>query len=339
MMADQTNNTTNTRSGRLNETVPLQPGDSLHIKSSGPITIRGADGPDVLIKGIGDMRWSRMEQQVSVRIDGPIKALVPRNITLRLSLDGPITVEGITAGDIDVISADGPLTIDGGASLRIHDADGPLNIANISGAVRVNEADGPINLKDIGGDITIEQADGPVTIKRCPGNVDVTNDGSVFLQLDDSVASTVRLRTDGSAYLKMPAATAVSGVIAGDDRILVELDQQRIETEDDTVTLSPPEGMLPTISVDIKVDGDVYIGPNPPAVSANTGFHVSGLGWLGSLFGRKRGTRRDKSVTTPPPSRQAGADDTLAEREMILRMVAEGKITAQEAAQLLEALE
>jgi polyhydroxyalkanoate synthesis regulator phasin len=32
-------------------------------------------------------------------------------------------------------------------------------------------------------------------------------------------------------------------------------------------------------------------------------------------------------------------DDTLAEREMILRMVAEGKITAEEGHQLLEALE
>ncbi len=136
-MTANSNNAKHTRSGRLNEPVPLNPGDILHIRCSGPITIRGADGPDALIKGVGDMRWSREGQQVSVRFSGPIKALVPRNIRLQLDLDGPVTIKEVTGGDIDVISANGPVTIDGGASLRVRDGDGPLNISNIDGQVTV----------------------------------------------------------------------------------------------------------------------------------------------------------------------------------------------------------
>ncbi len=199
--------------------------------------------------------------------------------------------------------------------------------------------DGPLTFTGVSGDITVEEADGPVTLKQCLGAVDVTTDGPVFLQLDGQSAQTVRLRVDGSAFIKVPASTTVAGVIVGDGRITVDLDQQHIETADDTVTLSLPEGTLPLLSVDIKADDDVYIGPNPPSVAANTGFHVNGLGWLGSIFGRKRGAARTRTVKTPAASEPADAGDRSAEREMILRMVAEGKITAEEASQLLEALE
>jgi len=83
----------------------------------------------------------------------------------------------------------------------------------------------------------------------------------------------------------------------------------------------------------------VYIGPNPPAAEVNSGFHFLGLA---GLFGRRRGRKSatvTRTVVTPPPEKSTPANDLAAEREMILRMVAEGIITAEEGNQLLEALE
>ena len=329
-----------TYSPRFTEPVPVTPGDILYLKCSGPITIKGEDRSDALFKGIGDIRWEREGQLVKVRFDGPITALVPRDARLQLDMDGPVKVRDVTAGVIQVLSMDGPLVLDGGATLHIRDADGPLNIANISGAVRIDEADGPINLKNIGGDITIGNADGPVTVRDCRGNIDVTTDGSAFLVLAGDLSQSVRLRVDGNVAVKTPSTTRMAGSVQADDRLIIELDQQAVNTSDETVILTRPEGDGPVVTVDIEADGDVYIGPNPPAAEASSGFHFMGLG---ALFGgkRRKKTTVSRTVVTPPPAKASAAtsDDLAAEREMILRMVAEGKITAEEGHQLLEALE
>ncbi len=336
----KTRKTKGQSAGWFTETAPLKPGDILHLKCNGPINIEGDDRSDALFNGVGDLHWSREGQVVKVHFDGPISAAVPRDAHLRLDTDGPVKVRKVTEGEIEALSMDGPLTVEGGASLHVRNADGPLIVSRISGPVMVTNIDGPTTLKEIGGDVTVSNADGPVVIKRCDGDIDIATDGGAYLTLAGDVAQNVRLRVDGNAFLKVPASTRVAGRIQADGRISVELDGQSIQAENETITLPRPEGAQPVITVDLEADGDVYIGPNPPAAEANSGIHFMGLA---GLFGRRRGKKQVKvtrTVATPPPADSAPPKDNLAaEREMILRMVAEGKITAEEGDQLLEALQ
>lgn len=332
------------RKGFFTETLPLRPDDTLLLKCSGPIKVMGIEGPNAIIKGIGDLQWRREGQLVSARFEGPIKAMVPRDIRLQLDMEGPITVRDVSAGKIEVIESDGPLNVFGGASLRVREADGPLTVTDIRGLVQIDETDGPAAFRNIDGNIIVDKADGPITLQQCRGNVDVTNDGSIFLRLTGTLSQIVRLRAEGSVFLKTPATASVAGTIRADGNIRIELDQQNIDASDETITLARPADDLPVISVDIRAEGDVYIGPNPPAKAETIPQH-SGWKWLSAFIGGRRGMRPTRTVTTPPPADGAAsappppAVDLSSEREMILRMVAEGKITAEEAADLLGALE
>ena len=335
----KTRKTNGPSAGWFSETAPLNPGDILYLKCDGPTAIEGADRADAQFKGVGDLHWSREGQVVKVHFDGPISAAVPRDAHLRLNTDGPVKVRGVAAGEIEALSMDGPLTIEGGSSLHVRNADGPLTASRINGPVMIENIDGPTTLKEIGG-VTIGHADGPVVIKHGRGDIDVATDGGVYLTLTGDVAQNVRLRVNGDAFLQVPAAARVAGRIQADGRISIELDGQSIQAENETITLPRPEGAQPVITVDWEIDGDVYIGPNPPAAEAGSGFHFMGLA---RLFGRGKGKKQAKvtrSVVTPPPADSAPPqDDFAAEREMILRMVAEGKITAEEGDRLMEALQ
>ncbi len=332
------------RKGFFTETLPLHPDDTLFLKCSGPIKIMGIEGPNAIIKGIGDLQWRREGQMISARFEGPIKAMVPRDVRLQLDTEGPVTVRDVNAGDIEALSSDGPLNVLGAATLHVREADGALTVADIRGRVQIDETDGPATFRNIDGDIIVDEADGPITMQQCRGNIDVTNDGPIYLQLTGTLSQIVRLRADGSIFLKTPATTRMAGVIRAEHNIKIELDQQNVDANDDTITLARPAGDQPVISVDIRADGDVYIGPNPPA-NAETVPQHSGWRWLSAFIGGRRWVRPARTVTTPPPADGAASasppptDDIAAEREMILRMVAEGKITAEEAADLLEALE
>jgi hypothetical protein len=94
------------------------------------------------------------------------------------------------------------------------------------------------------------------------------------------------------------------------------------------------------VTLDIEAGGEVYIGPRPPTSPQPQYTKTTGRGWLARIFESLGAT----PAASPPPSAAATpaarqAEDIAAEREVILRMVAEGKISAEEGYRLLEALE
>ena len=331
------------RASALSESTPLNADQILMLVCKGPIGIKGRDGSDVIVRGQGEMTRTQDEKQVTIQLDGPISALVPRNARLRLDIDGPVSIKEVNDSDIEILSLDGPLTIRGAASLSIRDADGPLTIFDVRDAVTIEQVDGPITLSQIGGNITIDQGDGPLTARKFQGDLQASLDGNAFLDVTGQSSQRLTLRVDGDVVVKTPATTRMAGVVQADGDILIELAQQRIETRDETITLSQIDEAAPLVSVDIKADGNVYIGPNPPdAGRVSSGFHFLGLG---RLLGRRRGRRKVKvqaaaAPTAEPEGKSASKEDKFAdERKIILRMVAEGKLTAEEGDQLLEALE
>ncbi len=329
------------RSGLLSETLPLNPDDVLVLHCDGPVSIKGASGSDVSVKGTGDLAWHRDGRQIHAHCNGAINVAVPRDARVQMHLDGPIKITGIDRGEIEILSANGPVNLKGGASLRIYEADGAVDISDVRGPVTIDMVDGPTTFNDIHGDITVVQADGPVTIQGCGGNVDATCDRDVFIALTGSQPQNIRLRVDGSVYLKMPETAYITGTIAANGDITVALDNQQMQAKNDVIELLPPtEGAGAILSLDIKANEDVYVGPNPPDPSMSMGFHTLGLGWLSAIFGRRRSASRTETPSPPAEQTESSSpNDTSTERKIILRMVAEGKITAEEGERLMEALE
>lgn len=328
----------NRRARPVSRPLTLNQDETLVLTCDGPLSLKGIPGQEVIARGVAALDWQRDGQQVHVHADGPLTMEAPQSARLALEADGPINVKELIESDIEVLSLDGSLRISGGASVRISKADGPVNVAEIQGDVWVQELDGPSFFKNIGGDITITQADGPINVKNCRGDVDVSNEGGAFLRLAGDQSQNVRIRSDDNIYLKLPVTACIEGVIRADESITIELDQQSVRKPGATVTLTPPAGVDPIISVAIESNGEVYIGPNPPIPVSGSAFHQIGLGWLGRIFGGRKPSGSGDAA--PPPFEPASTgEDSNEEQEMILRMVAEGKITAAEGDQLLEALQ
>ncbi len=312
----------NRRPNILSETLRLNPEDTLFLHCDGPIAIKGAPGNNAVIRGTGDLRWTRKERQIEAWLDGRLAVSVPRATPLRLQLDGPVSLKD-SAGSIEVLAADGP-----------------LNVANVQGNLRIEAIDGPATLKNIGGDIAITQGDGPIFIKHCRGDVDVTSDDPIFVQLSGDKKQKIRIHSDEAVNIQLPAATAVAGRIKAGGHIKIELAQQTADSDENSITLTPATGLTPAVALNIEADGDVYVGPNPPDMSqpaSASGFRRMGVSWLGTFFGRQKGTS-PRTVVTPPPEPESSDDDLAAAQKVVLQMVAEGKISAEEGDKLLEAL-
>jgi len=329
-------------SDSISQSIPFSPDDVLSVVVNAPFSISGHAGQHVFVKGVGALNWRREAAQVLLELNGFGSVRIPRNAHIRLKADGPLKIRDVAAARINIQESAGPLSIQDGGSLQIHAADGPVHCRAIHNGVRIGTVDGPTYLENIGGDIVIEQADGPVVIKNPGGDVTLACKGAAALYLPETLPQKVQLRVDGDVHLIVPASARIEGTLQAAKEIHVELAQHMAQEKATTIRLIPPDTSSPTILVDIVAQGRIYVGPHPPKLP-HSGFHWMGLAGLFSRRWRKKKSSRHQAASPRPTTKNttfASANkDRSAEREMILRMVAEGKLTADEGHQLLEALE
>ncbi|HHB90110.1 MAG TPA: hypothetical protein ENK60_02245 [Anaerolineae bacterium] len=329
------------RFGMFAESISLLPGNKVEVRGNGPVTIQPANDGQLTVTGVGQGRTEQGEERVIVRGNGPIAVKTPQNVTLALNLRGPVKVAALPEVHLHAQKVTGPLIIDVIGHLTFDRITGPVNITEVRGDIRGRRIKGPITLKHGLGDLRIEDAVGPLTVEAIEGDVDLTLRGDAFITLSGKLNQHIRIRSQDNVYLTLPANARVQGHVRADDGVQVELDQQF--ATDTEVALTPREGEEPVLILDIEAEGEVYVGPNPPATAPRPEYtKMVGKGWLARIFESLGAStprpspppRRQPQPTSSPPPKQ----DLSVEQEMILRMVAEGKITAEEADRLMEAL-
>ncbi|HFQ95783.1 MAG TPA: hypothetical protein ENK30_04350 [Anaerolineae bacterium] len=329
------------RFGMFAESIPLPSGHAVEVRCKGPLTIQPASDGQLGVMGVGQSRVEQTEDRVIVRGNGPVSIKAPENVVLSLNVHGPVKVATLPSVRLQVQNVTGPLIIDAIGDLSFDRITGPVIATDIRGDIQGRQIKGPITLKRGRGDIHIENAIGPLTVDAIAGDVDLTLRGDAFIHPTGDREQTVRIRSRDSVYLTLPADARVQGHVRAGEGVRVELDQGSMT--DAEVTLTPGEGEGPVITLDIEAEGEVYLGPNPPATAPQPEYtKTTGKGWLARIFESLGGSEprptsqpRPRPRSAPSSAPKPGVSD---EQAMILKMVAEGKITAEEADKLLEAL-
>ena len=302
--------------------VPLTPETPLYLKANGPCKIEGYDGDVARLHGFGSIdekngRWI---------LQGPGKAEVPRWAQVHVDVfNGPSTVVGLTDGLLEITRANGPFA------------------AKEVKVLRGETMNGPVSLRDVRDEIHLGNVHGPLRVEPCPKELKGDNvRGPVRIEAREPRGCRIVLRVKGPVVIRVPSDVPLHGRVQATRGIQVETDTAPTTTE----TLS--EGGLAVatwqaddpsqaLHLDIEVQGRVYIGPHGPT-EWSTGM-PSGFEWVTRMVRMFRGFGRGGPRTPRGRTPSKPAADLHEARKQVLRMLAEGKITVEQAEQLLRALE
>ncbi|HCJ10131.1 MAG TPA: hypothetical protein DHW14_03055 [Clostridiales bacterium] len=310
------------------------------LESTG-VRVEG-DRDRVLIETDAPRSWFGMSSS-RVRVDLDIK--VPKGS--RVSVDsgsGPVRVEdtrgpvrvdtgsgGVlvtgTNGTVDVDSGSGSVTVeDAKGALRIDLGSGAVSVRGVRGSVEADGSSGPVRVADVVGQVTVDTGAGPVEVDRVIGDIFVDT-GSGSVRITGAKGRQISVDT-GSGSIEADFDVHPSG-------------RYTFDTGSGRISLTVPDTASFTLEVETGVGGvDCSL---PLEVS-----HLSRTRLEGTLGDGRALIRADTSsgrVTvrgrpgTPGFGRRVPEGGVSREhRDLILKMVEEGRITADQGNELLEAL-
>ncbi len=302
--------------------VPLTPETPLYLKANGPCKIEGYDGDVARLHGFGsvdekDGRWI---------LQGPGKVEVPRWAQVHVDVfNGPSKVVGLSEGRLDVERMNGPFK------------------AETVKVLRGETLNGPVVLQGVQDEVHLQNVHGPLRVEPCPRELIGDNvRGPVRIEAKEPHGCRIVLRVKGPVVIRVPADVPLHGRVQATRGIQAEMDVAPITTEPLSgggfaVATWQSDDPSQALHLDIEAQGQVYIGPHGPT-EWSTGL-PSGFEWVTRMarmfrgFGRG-GPRAPRGRTPSKP-----AADLHEARMQVLRMLAEGKITVEQAERLLKALE
>ncbi len=290
----------------------------VHLWANGPLSLTGTSGGGLLkVVGVGRRKIKVQGGVAQVRLWGPMQAQVPAGCTVRVKrVNGPLAAKGLES-DLVLEVVNGPVTGRGLAAVQIEQVRGPLSLREVHGEITGESPRGPLTLEDVRGAVRLTSpVRGALALRGVSGPVELTVHGSAHLSGPFAPGAEVRLRVQGEAWLNLPAEDADVHLRA------------RVHGALHTPFAAAPTGDLWEITlgqgaatVDLEVDGDLWVSQGEEAPE-----EVSEVPDWSTLWP----VHEDESARSP------AADE---ERLTVLRLLAQGKITAEQAQRLLEALE
>ncbi len=302
--------------------VPLTPETPLHLKANGPCKIEGYDGDVARLHGFGSID----EKEGLWILQGPGKVEVPRWARVHVEVfNGPSKVVGLTEGGLEVKRINGPFKAE---AVRV---------------LRGETLNGPVVLQGVQDEAHLQNVHGPLRVAPCPRELRGENvRGPVRIEDDAPRGRRIVLRVKGPVVIRVPADVPLHGRVQATQDIQVDMTSTPTSTETlagggRSVAVWQAEDPEQALMLDLEVQGRVYIGPQGPTEWAAD--IPTGVEWLTRMarvfrsFGRvRRATPRVRRSARPSP-------EVHEARMRVLRMLAEGKITVEQAEQLLNALE
>ncbi len=304
----------------------LTPEQELRLRADGPCIVEGWDEDRAHVQALGSVQE---RETAHWELYGPGTVRVPRWARVRVeAFNGPARVHGLTQGRVHIVHMSGPLKVQ--------------NVAHLTG----ERFSGPLKIQNVTEEIALEDVRGPVRIDQAPRVLQARVRGPVRVHLPEPAGRRVILRVHGRVVLQVPEDTHLHGRVQTPSNLQVDLKHARTQTQGPrglaTWAADSPEQAL---YVDIETYGTrsgVYIGPNPPETRADW-VDITDLGvafarlmqWLAHKWG-SRGRAPARRAASGLTATRTQPDQAKLQ---VLQMVAEGRLTAEQAAQLLEALE
>jgi hypothetical protein len=342
--------------------VEVKPGARVWIPSvGGDLRLTGSESRRLEAQAgrHGGLKVKAREEGIELSSTGGCLVFLPS--------DCPVAV-GTVGGDGRITDMEGELSVEAvGGDLRLRRLR-QVSVDRVGGDVLGQRLRAGIRLGEVGGDGSLERVDGDVHIgslggdlrvRGLEGQIEAIVRGDVMLELSprDSSSSSVHARGDVLCRVPAGASLKVRVHARGSERIDVSGPQEKVG-EETTVVLGSGSASLA-----LEAGGDVSlvkafeaghseladsITAQVEAALEEAGVSAGMSPGEDSSLSRDVGDQVRRAVDRalrPAANRRApvppsGESDALAaEREMILKMLAEGRVTADEAEALFRAME
>jgi hypothetical protein len=154
----------------------------------GDVSIVGWEGNEILIKADDDeIHLQQNGDEIRFSCDDDISLRIPKASTLLFaSISGDAAIRGVS-GDIEIASISGDLSMRDVGSVTISSIESDFTLRGARGNLYVKSAQGDISIRDVDGNITLDSVADDLALRGARGNikVNVAEDVVVYLEPRD----------------------------------------------------------------------------------------------------------------------------------------------------------
>jgi hypothetical protein len=351
----------------------------IHIESiDGDLSVVGWDGTDVLIKADEDeLDLKQNGDEITFSCNDDVALRIPKDSSLFIQkIGGDGAIRGVI-GNIEIKEIDSDLSMRDVGSVAIDTIQSDFSLRGAKGNLFVKNANGDVSVRDVEGSVMLESVADDLALRGARGNIKVNVGEDVVVYLEPKADGEYSITAGDDILLVLRPNSNVTLTMTGDE-IDVDwpgIDNKGDVTERVLVLGDGSAKITLNAGGDIRVTNDANAGNSAEEFGnfAGLNFDWSGFGerisrQVGQATARaakraeetarrmerhaERQARRwrgnvgsepwnwnagPKGVSTPstPPSEPVAEEERMA----ILKMLAEKKISAEQAEQLLNALE
>ncbi|MBC7876065.1 MAG: DUF4097 family beta strand repeat protein [Anaerolineales bacterium] len=345
----------------------------------GDLSLVGWEGDDILLKGDNDeIRFQQDGSEVKISCDDDISIRVPKAASIYIhNIGGDASIRSLT-GDLELKEISGDLSIRDVNSVAIDTIRSDFSLRGAKGHLSIKSAHSDVSIRDVDGNVSLESVADDLALRDVRGNVSANVSEDVVLYLNPQPGNSYAVTAGEDILLVMPPnANATLTLNADEIDIAWKGIANEEDATSRVVTLGDGSAMV-TLKAgsDIRVSNQSNAGESAEDFGnfAGMGFDWSGFGErisrqveqvthranrqvdeatrrAAEARAKFEGGRRGKSKVAVgvgrwnwdlspkgvpmPPKPQASEE----ERMVILKMLQEKKITAEEAEKLLASLE
>ncbi|HLO15663.1 MAG TPA: hypothetical protein VK206_12585 [Anaerolineales bacterium] len=344
----------------------------------GDLSVVGWDGEDILVKADEDeLSLQQNGEEVLLSCTDDVSLRIPKDASLSIQrIGGDAALRGVM-GNIEIKQIDNDLSIREAGFVTIDTIRSDFSLRGAKGNLYVKNVGGDVSVRDVQGNISLDSVADDLALRGVRGDIKVNVGEDVVVYLEPKADGEYSIIAGDDILLVLPThANATLNLHADQIDIAwpgIENDKDVIERG---LTLGDGSAKI-TLNAggDIRVTNDVNAGNSAEEFGnfAGMNFDWSGFGerisrqveratgqaarraeeaarrverhaerqarrWKGNVkMGHWNWDFGPKGVPTPPsPASEPVAEE---ERMAVLKMLAEKKITAEQAEQLLSALE
>jgi hypothetical protein len=340
--------------------VDLKPASLVRIVSiGGDLRLTGADSPRLEAQAgrRGGLRVTTKSDAVELTCEGGCLVFLPSRCRVeigRIAGDGRLTD---LTGSLKVESVEGDLRLRRLAGVSLGHVKGDLLAQRLRGELSAQSTGGDAHLEKLEGDLHLGTVGGDLRVTSLEGSLEARVGGDASVSFTPRSGSRSVLQADGDIKVRVPVGASLHAALRADGDLRVEASGSQMPGDGSVdVTLQQGDAELSVAAGgDLLFHETAHADPSDLAgaitaqveaalyqAEAELGPEAGEEGALATAVTDQvrraldRALRRDREETTPPIEPSAG---TERERQMILNMLADHRITADQAEALFRALE
>lgn len=337
----------------------------------GDLSLVGWEGDDILIKADDDeIRLSQDGDLVQLSCSDDLALRAPKGASVSIAkIGGDASIRGVMGG-IHLTEVSGDLSMRDVNAVTVEVVQSDFSLRGAKGNLHIKKANSDVSIRDVEGDVTLDSVADDLALRDVRGNVAANVAEDVVFYLNPQAGKTYSITAGDDILLVMPPKANAALTLSADE---IHFEWQGVANDDSTsrvVTLGDGSA-----AIHLSAGGDIRVSNRADAGESAEDFgNFAGMGMDWSGFGERisrrveqaaeraqrkmeeaarrieRKTRRaghgrvgvqigrwgwDLSGAPKPPKEPVSEEERLA----ILKMLQDKKITAEEAEQLLAALE